>query len=77
MDEFDRGPARPTLARFLEAIAAIIDVRDGRLELIFRGGHLEAWCVDGGLRMPPDLNRFDVEADQLLARTRLARPRST
>jgi hypothetical protein len=63
---------RPTLVRLLEAVAAIIDVEDGRLELIFRHGRLEAWCVDGGLRMPPDLAAHDAAAEQLVARTRLA-----
>jgi hypothetical protein len=74
MEGFDPElpPPKPTLARFLEAIAAIVDVRDGRLELIFRDGRLQAWTVNGGLRVASDLATYDDEADQLVARTRLA-----
>jgi len=67
MDGFETP--KPTLARFLEAIAAILDLEDGRLELIFRHGRLEAWDLDGGVRPPAELGRFNDGADRLLART--------
>jgi hypothetical protein len=64
---------KPTLVRFLETVAAVLELRDGRLELLFRGGRLEGYLVDGGLRRPADLGEFDGLADQLLERVRLSR----
>jgi hypothetical protein len=60
---------KPTLARFLDAIAGILELTDGRLELIFRHGRLEAWALDGGVRPPAELGRFNGDADRLLAKT--------
>ena len=62
---------KPALVRFIEAIAAILQLRDGRLELVFRDGRLEAWSTDSGLHRPADLARFDGAGDELLARTAL------
>jgi len=43
---------KPTLARFLEAIAGILDLRDGRLELISLAIGAAAFCAArlGGVR---------------------------
>jgi hypothetical protein len=60
---------KPALARFLEAVAAILELRDGRLELVFRHGRLEAWSTDSGMHGPAELQRFDGAGDELLART--------
>jgi hypothetical protein len=78
---------RPTLARLLELVAAILDLEDGRLKLVYRHGRLEAWLVDGGVRTPAELASFDGPGDRLVTelldhgraargRTR-ARPRLT
>jgi hypothetical protein len=61
---------KPTLARFLETVAAVLELRDGRLELIFRHGRLEAYLVDGGLQRPAALGAYDGLADDLLCRVR-------
>jgi hypothetical protein len=67
MSEFDRSAPPPTLQRFIEAIAAILDLRDGRLELIFRRGRLEAWSTSG-MHRPAELQAFDGAGDRLLER---------
>jgi hypothetical protein len=54
MDALVETP-KPSLARVLELVAAILDLQDGRLDLVYRPGRLEAWLVDGGLRQPPEL----------------------
>jgi hypothetical protein len=58
----------PALQRFLEAIAAILDLRDGRLELVFRHGRLESWFTESGLHRPAELRAFDGAGDALLRR---------
>jgi hypothetical protein len=63
------GQPKPTIARLLEAIAAIVELRDGRLELVFRHGRLEAWSTDSGMHRPAELQRFDGVGDDLLTRT--------
>lgn len=72
MEGFDAP--KPALARWLETLAAILELRDGRLELIFRGGRLEAWMVDGGLQRPIALGAYDGLADELLTRVRELAP---
>jgi hypothetical protein len=71
MGEFDGDLPRPALVRFLEALAAMLDVRDERVELIFRGGRLEAYRIDAGLHRPADLGRYDGLCDELLLRVRV------
>jgi hypothetical protein len=72
MEEFARP--KPTLARFLETIAAVLELRDGRLELIFRQGRLEGFLLDGGLQRAAALGAYDGLADELLQRVRSLAP---
>jgi hypothetical protein len=68
MSEFDRSAPSPTLQRFIEAVAAIMNVRDGRIELVFRRGRLEAWSTASGVHGPAELRAFDGAGDELLKR---------
>jgi len=56
----------PALQRFLEAVAAILDLKDGRLELVFRHGRLEAWATESGMHRAAELRAFDGAGDRLL-----------
>lgn len=74
MAAFDQASPKPAVARLLELVAAILELRDGRLELLVAGGRLVAWHVDGGVRGPGNLSAYDQLADELLARPRSYAP---
>ena len=64
---------KPHLVRFLEAVAAIMELHEGqqRLELTFRDGRLIRWWSHDESNEPAELERFDREAAWLIERTAL------
>jgi hypothetical protein len=57
----DSEKPKPQIARLAEALAEILEIQTGRLELQFRDGHLEIWWVHHR-RKPADLAEYDDRA---------------
>ncbi|MGB2874789.1 MAG: hypothetical protein WBB76_04855 [Gaiellaceae bacterium] len=59
---------KPALARFFEAVAAVMDLDHGRqtLELHFEDGRLRRWFTRFGQAGSDELGRFDDRAQWLV-----------
>jgi hypothetical protein len=58
----DSASKPPYLLTTLEAVAGVMGVTDGRLELIFEHGRLVRWFVHSERKHPRDLGEFDERA---------------
>jgi hypothetical protein len=58
----------PRLVTTLEAVASVMGLADGRLELIFESGRLTRWFVHSERKQPGDLREFDERAVYLTDR---------
>jgi hypothetical protein len=57
--------ARPHLVTILEAVASIMGLNDGRLELVFEHGRLTRWWSHSEKRQARELGEFDSRAAYL------------
>jgi hypothetical protein len=64
------GGPKPQLARFLEAVACIMGLDEGRQRLVltFEDGRLRRWFVHNGEYDAAELERFDAEAGWLVVK---------
>ena len=72
--ELDDERPKPHLARFLEAVAAILELDSGRqrLELTFEAGRLVEWSTHAERSAATELARFDERSAWLVSRTAAA-----
>lgn len=61
----DSEKPKPEIARFAEALAELLEIQTGRLELQFHEGHLEIWWTHHR-RKPADLAEYDGQAAWLV-----------
>ena len=62
MDEPPLIAPRPHLVTILEAVASIMGVNDGRLELVFEHSRLVRWYSHSEKKRAGDLREFDSQA---------------